>query len=156
MFSEWWNDKATFELADDIVLTYGDSASVDFELPLDGVVYPSPVPTPASPDPAPAPAPSTTALPPSTVTISFDRHARVRGRRETGSRIKVTGYRATVSSGTPSYTFQWYAGGRKLRGADRPSLRLPRRTEGRWVTVRVTATVGTTARTLKVPAGRIR
>ncbi len=144
MISEWWNGKPTFDTADDIVLAYGDSLNLNFQLVPSEIAQSAPT---ATPTPAPAPAP--------TPTISFDRNAKVRGEVRVRSRIRVVRYRATVTGGTATYTFQWYANGKKIRRATTPSLLLTGATRGKRVTVRVTASAGSTTKSIRVPAGRV-
>ena len=80
----------------------------------------------------------------------------VAGALKVGSTLKLKNYQALVSRSTVSYTFQWYAGSKKIKKATKTKLKVTRSLKGKKISVKVTATSGTTAKTVKVKVGTIR
>lgn len=108
-----------------------------------GPITAVPVPVVAAPAPAPAPV------------ISFSNKIDVAGNMLVGSTLKLKNYKALVSGATITPKLQWFAGTKKIKKATKAKLTLTKAMKGKKISVKVTATVGTTAKTLKVKAGKV-
>jgi hypothetical protein len=79
----------------------------------------------------------------------------VKGALKVGSTLKLKKYKANSSS-TVSYTFQWYAGSKKIKKATKDRLKVTKALKGKKISVKVTGRTGTTKKTVKVKVGKIR
>jgi hypothetical protein len=87
--------------------------------------------------------------------ISFSNKIDVAGNMLVGSTLKLKNYKALVSGATITPKLQWFAGTKKIKKATKAKLTLTKAMKGKKISVKVTATVGTTAKTLKVKAGKV-
>jgi hypothetical protein len=137
-----------------LVQVYGPDGQYEYANATTGAIAAAPVPavTPTAPVVTP-PAPVVT--PPATA-ITFPTSMDVKGSLKVGSTLKLKKYKATDSGATVSYTFQWYAGSKKIKKATKAKLRVTKALKGKKIAVKVTARSGTTAKTVKVKVGKIR
>jgi hypothetical protein len=112
----------------------------------------TPIPSP-TPTPTPTPTPSPTPTP--TPTITFG-NAKVVGTLAVGSRLTVKRYKATVTGGTATYKFQWFADNVKIKRATFPSLLITKAMKGKKLKVKITAVVRKVTESLVAKAGRVR
>lgn len=117
--------------------------------PILAAAAPAPGPV-VAPAPVPAPAPATAPV------ISFSKKIDVVGSLTVGSTLKLKNFKALVSRTTVSYKIQWYAGSKKIKKATKPKLKVTKALKGKKIFVKVSATVGSTTKTVKVKVGKIR
>jgi hypothetical protein len=113
---------------------------------------------PAPPVVAPAPAPALAPAPAPVPVISFSKKIDVTGALVVGSTLKLKNYKALVTqvAATATYKIQWYAGTKKIKKATKSKLKVAKALEGKKINVKVSATVGSTTKTVKVKVGKIR
>jgi hypothetical protein len=90
--------------------------------------------------------------------ISFSKKIDVVGKLVVGSTLKLKNYKALVTqvAATAAYKIQWYAGSKKIKRATKSKLKVNKAMKGKKILVKVTATVGSTSKTVKVKVGTIR
>jgi hypothetical protein len=114
----------------------------------------------AAPAPAPvvAPAPAPAPVPAPVPVISFSKKIDVVGKLVVGSTLKLKNYKALVTqvTATATYKIQWFAGAKKIKKATKSKLKVTKALKGKKINALVSATVGSTTKTVKVKVGKIR
>ncbi|CAM3506026.1 carboxypeptidase regulatory-like domain-containing protein [Nocardioides zeicaulis] len=81
----------------------------------------------------------------------------VAGKPKVGATLKLTGLDKLFRASTPvSYTFQWYAGSAKIKKATKSKLKVLSSMKGKKLSVKVTASAGSTKKTVKIKVGTVR
>jgi hypothetical protein len=114
--SEFWNDAPTFAQATDVVVGLGQTVTLGDSVL--GSAVPPPVATPA-------------------VIVANTARPTIAGRPVVGRRLT-----ANAGSWSPtgvSFTYQWFAGGKAIKGATKAKLKLTTAERGKKITVQVTA-----------------
>ena len=169
--TEWWNDEGLPENASDVAV--GSSSEVtDIGAQLvpgehDGEPPPAATP-PVEPPPAVIPnevsppavappvAPPVVAPPAVDVPAALARALaalKVRGKSRVGRTVRVTGPDRDLGV---TYRFRWYAGARKISRATRSRLEVTPAMKRKKLSVKVTGSVGSTSRSVRLAAGKVR
>lgn len=117
----------------------------------DGYAWATVGPIAAAPAPVPVPVPV-----PDEPTIKFPKGMDVKGDLTVGSVLKLKNYKAIVSRAATSYKFQWFAGKKKIKKATKSTLKLTKALKGKKISIKVTAKVGTTTKSVKIKVGKVR
>ena len=149
--TEFWNDKTSIDLADDVTVAVGATASGR-----DAVLAPTYTPTTTTPPPATPP----TTTPPPTTTIATQlaalaKRLDTKGKPVVGRKVKVTNLVAEMRTSV-RYSFQWYAGSKKIRKATRSALKVTRSLRGKALKVRVRLAAAGTTKVVTLKVGRVR
>ncbi|WP_159081593.1 carboxypeptidase-like regulatory domain-containing protein [Nocardioides sediminis] len=136
-----------------LVQVYAPDGQYEYANATTGAIAAAPVP--AVTPPAPVVTPPAPVVTPPAATITFPKSMDVKGSLKVGSMLKLTKYKATSGS-TVSYTFQWYAGSKKIKKATKAKLKVTKALKGKKISVKVTAKAGTTTKKVKVKVGKVR
>lgn len=150
--TEFWDDKPSIDLAQDVTVAAGGTAT-GRDAVLAPVRTPTPTPTPtptATPTPTPTPAPSVAAQ-----LSSIAAELAVKGKPVVGRKVRVKNLVAQLRTRV-TYRFQWYAGKAKVKKATRPSLKVTRPMRGKKLTVKVTLVADGTRERVTLAAGTVR
>ncbi len=80
----------------------------------------------------------------------------VAGKPKVGSTLKITGLDKLFRSSTAvRYTFQWYAGSTKIKKATKSKLKVLSSMKGAKLSVKVTASAGSTTKSVKLKVGKV-
>ena len=124
--------------------------------PPPAVTPPVEPPPPAAAPPAAAPpvvAPPAVDVPTALATALAA--LRVSGRPRVGRTVKVTGLDRGLRTAV-TYRFQWYAGAKRIKKATRSRLGVTAAMKRTKLSVKVTGTVGSTSRSVRLTAGKVR
>lgn len=81
----------------------------------------------------------------------------VAGKPKVGSTLRLTGLDKLFRASTPvSYRFQWYAGSKKIKKATKSKLKVLSSMKGSKLSVKVTASAGSSTKTVKIKVGKVR
>jgi hypothetical protein len=150
--TEFWNDKASIELADDITVAVGGTASGR-----DAVLAPTYTPPATTPPPATT-TPTTTPPPPPSVATQLAALAKrlgTKGKPVVGRKVKVTNLVAEMRTSV-RYSFQWYSGSKKIRKATRSALKVTKSLRGKALKVRVKLAAAGTTKVVTLKVGKVR
>ncbi len=81
---------------------------------------------------------------------------KVAGSLTVGSTLKLKNYQAILSRAATTYSFQWYAGTKAIKKANKSKLKLTPALKGKKISVKVTAKAGTLAKTKKLKLGKVK
>jgi len=164
--TEWWNDEGLPENASDVVVSPNtEVAGISAQLvPGEHDGEPPPVATPpVEPPPAGAPpgvsppAVAPPVAPPAldvpTALVRALAALELSGKPRVGRALRVTRLDRGLGA---TYRFQWYAGASKIRKATRSRLAVTAAMKRQRVAVKVTGTVGSTSRSVRLTAGKVR
>lgn len=79
----------------------------------------------------------------------------VKGKPKVGSTLKVKGLDLALRTAV-SYKFQWFAGSKKIKKATKSKLKVTRAMKGKKLSVKVTATAGSTSKSAKLKVGKVK
>lgn len=79
----------------------------------------------------------------------------VKGKPKVGSTLKVKGLELALRTAV-SYKFQWFAGSKKIKKATKSKLKVTRAMKGKKLSVKVTATAGSTSKSVKLKVGKVK
>lgn len=81
----------------------------------------------------------------------------VAGKPKVGSTLRLTGLDKLFRASTPVwYRFQWYAGAKKIKKATKSKLKVLASMKGSKLSVKVTASAGSSTKTVKIKVGKVR
>ena len=150
--TEFWNDKASIDLADDITVAVGATGSGH-----DAVLAPTYTP-PVTTTPPTATTPTTTPTPTPSVATQLAVLAKgldTRGKPVVGRKVKVTNL-VTELRTSVRYSFQWYSGSKKIRKATRSALKVTKPLRGKALKVRVKLRAAGTTKVVTLKVGKVR
>jgi Carboxypeptidase regulatory-like domain len=140
--SEYWNDKATLDAADSLVVT-NDGTQTGIDAALATPVEPTPTPTVTATATATSTATatatttvSTAPVPVSAKTIAVLKVPKIKGIAKVGNRLRVTA--GTVNPTAVARKIQWLANGKVIKKATKSRFVVTSKQVGKKLTVRVT------------------
>lgn len=155
--TEFWNDKASIDLADDITVATGASATGR-----DAVLAPTHTPPPTTTTPPTPPTttttPTTTPTPTTSVATQLAALAKgldTKGKPVVGRKVKVVDL-VTELRTSVRYSFQWYSGSKKIRKATRAALKVTKALRGKALKVRVKLSAAGTTKVVTLKLGKVR
>jgi 5-hydroxyisourate hydrolase-like protein (transthyretin family) len=154
--TEYWNDKEALGDAGTVTVPTSERHDAQLATPIPAPdPVPMPVPTAVPVAEAPTTATAPTVAPAAAVTVL--KKPRIKGHAKVGQRLRVT--TGTWNPGKVRRTIQWFADGKRVKGATKNRLRLTGKLTGKRISARVIASAPgrtplkvTTRKTKKVNA----
>lgn len=158
LVTEYWNDKSSLDLADDITVAPGGMVggkdavlrSSQTPVPVPTTPVPTPTPTPTAPVPAPPVTPDVAGQ-----LTAVAKALKVKGKPVVGRTVKVTNAVAELRTRV-GYAFQWYAGAKKVKKATASRLKVTKALRGKVLKVKVTLSAGGAKKVVTLKVGRVR